>query len=202
MLRMFLRFVAPLNNQPVELKTNIARCHPGVAANEPNRQCHRDRLLSMRIEHTRICSQQRCQMLRAIGVVTAGDLLTCDTKRLQKDGLPAKSLRLVHRYRPAIRLAASVQGMMPRDAQLLISVHRRSVQGIADESPAALHRDLVRFSLSTKGRRLIRGRKIPSIRRLKKYISTCKQAISSANVLPAKGTLTNLAAGMAYPETV
>ena len=91
---------------------------------------------------------------------------------------------------------------MPRDAQLLISVHRRSVQGIAGESPAGLHRDLVRFSLSSRGRRLVRGKRLPSIRRLKKYISTCKEAIACSTVLPSKATLSNVAAVAVYPETI
>jgi hypothetical protein len=141
----------------------------------------------MRIEHTRICSDTRCQLLREVGIVRAGDLLTCDLRELRDRNAPTKSVHLIKRYRQVVRLAASVPGMMPRDAQLLISVHRRSVQGIASESPAALHRDLVRFSLSSKGRRLVRGRRLPSVRRLRKYISACRAAIASTQVLSAGG---------------
>ncbi len=156
----------------------------------------------MRLEHTRICSQLRCQMLRAIGIVTAGDLVTCDLKRLQHKGTPQKLVRLVKRYRQVVRLAASVPGMMPRDAQLLISIHRRSVQGIASESPAGLHRDLVRFSLSSKGRRLIRGRRLPSVRRLRKYITTCKTAIASTNMLVANQKTPAVAGSIAFAKPI
>ncbi len=199
MLRMFLRFVSPDCVQPIEVKT---QSHQVVVAKRPVPQCHRDRLLSMRLEHTRICSQFRCNMLREVGIVRAGDLLTCDLKKLQANHVPAKVTRLVKRYRQVVRLAASVPGMMPRNAQLLISVHRRSVQGIASESPSALHRDLVRFSLSSKGRRLVRGRRLPSVRRLRKYISTCKTAIASTHVLVANQNGASAAAGIAFARSI
>ena len=76
----------------------------------------------------------------------------------------------------AIRFAAAVPGMMPRDAMLLISIHRRSVRGLALESPAALHRDLLRFAESTNGRLQLRGRRVPSLRRLKRWIAECESS--------------------------
>ena len=84
MLRMFLRFVSPVQQRPVELRTDPGRFRQANPNSRQVPQCHRDRLLSMRIEHTRMCSDQRCQMLREIGVFTAGDLLTCDLQRLHK----------------------------------------------------------------------------------------------------------------------
>jgi hypothetical protein len=69
-----------------------------------------------------------------------------------------------------------VPGMMPRDALLLISIHRRSARGLACESPASLHRDLERFAESTRGRTQLRGRRIPSMRRLKRWIAQCESS--------------------------
>ncbi len=87
-----------------------------------------------------------------------------------------KAERVIKHYRRAIRFAAAVPGMMPRDAMLLISIHRRSVRGLASESPAALHRDLQRFAASTKGRVQLRGRQVPSTRRLKRWIAQCESS--------------------------
>ena len=136
---------------------------------------HRQRLLSMQLQHTRICSSKRCQRLSALGVVTAGDLLAWDPRRLATHfNAPKKALRMLMQYRRAIRLAASVPGMMPVDAMLLISIHRRSVRGLAAESAATLHRDLMRFSESSQGRAQLRGRRLPSTRRLRKWIHACE----------------------------
>jgi hypothetical protein len=136
---------------------------------------HRARLMSMRLEHTRLCSQQRCKRLREYGILTAGDMATADPKQIaQKFAAPKKAVRILKQYRRAIRLAAAVPGMMPRDAQLLISIHRRSVRGLALESPASLHRDLQRFAESSPGRRQLRGRRLPSTRRIKRWISACE----------------------------
>tara|TARA_R110002049_G_scaffold47902_1_gene138349 strand:- start:36943 stop:37623 length:681 start_codon:yes stop_codon:yes gene_type:complete len=149
---------------------------------------HRAWLLSMRIEHIRICSPARCDALRKVGVVTAGDLATSDPARLAvRLGGTVKAAAVLKRYRRAVRLAASVPGMMPLDAMLLINIHRRSLRGLAIESPAALYRDLQRFAISTKGRRLLKGRKVPSIRRLKKWIQACEPVVRQARMSAAKG---------------
>ena len=136
---------------------------------------HRARLMAMRIEHTRLCSPKRSQRLSDLGVITAGDLATADLRKIAAGfARPHKAEGILKRYRRAIRLAAAVPGMMPRDAQLLISIHRRSVRGLALESAAALHRDLERFAESSPGRQLLRGRRLPSIRRLKRWIAACQ----------------------------
>ena len=143
---------------------------------------HRAWLYSMRLEHTRLCSDARCELLRGVGVLTAGDLACCDPAKLAKNlGGAVKTTAVLARYRRAIRLAAAVPGMMPPDAMILIHIHRRSLRGLAIESPAGLYRDLQRFSLSTKGRRLMKGRQVPSVRRLKKWIAACDWVIKKAN---------------------
>ncbi|MEM8669645.1 MAG: DUF4332 domain-containing protein [Planctomycetota bacterium] len=144
----------------------------------PLRVTHRQRVLSMRLEHTRLCSSRRCDRLQTMGVVTAGDLSSAKLERLAGHfGAPRKALRVLTQYRRAIRFAAAVPGMMPRDAMLLISIHRRSVRGLASETAPALHRDLERFAESTQGQLQLRGRRIPSTRRLKRWIAACEQTL-------------------------
>ncbi len=138
---------------------------------------HRARLLSMRLEHIQLCSPHRCQRLRQLGIVTAGDLAIASPEQLAlKFRAPRRAQRVLKQYRRAIRFAASVPGMMPREAMLLISIHRRSTRGLSMESAAILHRDLERFAVSSQGQMQLRGRRIPSVRRLKRWINQCRQA--------------------------
>ena len=124
---------------------------------KPN-SSHRARLFSMRLEHIQLCSPHRCERLSQLGIVTAGDLASASPDQLaRKFRAPRRALRVLKQYRRAIRFAASVPGMMPRDAMLLISIHRRSTHGLSLESAAQLHRDLVRFSQSSQGQIQLRG---------------------------------------------
>jgi hypothetical protein len=107
--------------------------------------------------------------------MTAGDLATANPDVLaQQFTAKRKAASVLKQYRRAIRLAASVPGMMPLDAMLLISIHRRSVRGLASEKPSMLHRDLERFAESSRGRVQLRGRRIPSTRRLRRWIAECE----------------------------
>ncbi|TWU47419.1 hypothetical protein Poly51_52190 [Rubripirellula tenax] len=145
-----------------------------------NSGSHRQHLLSMRLEHIRICSPRRCKRLNEFGIVTAGDLASADPHRLAEQfNAPRKALRTIQHYRRAIRFSASVPGMMPRDALLLVSIHRRSIRGLATESAAQLYRDLQRFAESSQGQALLRGRRLPSTRRLKRWIAQCESMASS-----------------------
>lgn len=144
---------------------------------------HRARLMSMKLEHTRLCSAKRCERLRELGIVTAGDMATSDPK-VVAEGFAAtrKAAAVLKQYRRAIRLAAGVPGMMPRDAQLLISIHRRSVRGLARETPHALYRDLQRYAESSSGRQQLRGRRLPSTRRIKRWIAACEMHVGGGPV--------------------
>ncbi len=132
---------------------------------------HRARVFSMELRHLKLCSEKRCRRLSAIGIVTAGDLVAAEplgmTKRMK---VPANAEATLRRYQQAIRLAASVPGLMPQDAMLLVAIHRRTTRALAIESPAMLHRDMERFALSSRGQRELRGRRLPSLRRVRKWI--------------------------------
>jgi len=175
-------------------------CQPGNGvANQTGRVNHRARILSMDLEHTRLCNPHRCVRLRHVGIVTAGDLAVCDPATVaNRLGGGIKTLATLKRYRRAIRFSAAVPTMMPMDAMLLIHLHRRSLRGLAQESPAALCRDIQRFSLSTKGQRLLRGRPLPSVRRLKHWIAGCqatmRRVVNGATSGQVPVTRTNRAA--------
>lgn len=203
MLRAFLRFLSAGINQSSQADRRDRSANPMVvlyaqpaAERRPTpaqlpgseRVNHRVRLLAMRLEHTQLCSPARCRRLGELGVITAGDLASCDLVSIARQlSSSKKAIRVLKTYRRAIRLAAAVPGMMPRDAQLLISIHRRSVRGLAAESPATLRRDLERFAESTPGRRQLRGRRLPSAKRVKRWIAVCQDY--------ARCTPTHVAAG-------
>ena len=166
-----------------KLNNSRSALNPAILKNARSLPHHRERLLSMQLQHAKVCSPQRCRRLNSMGITTTGDLATADLPKLAaRFGAPKKALKVLKQYRRAIRFSASVPGMMPRDALLLISIHRRSVRGLAMESPARLHRDLERFAESTQGRQQLRGRRIPSTRRLKKWITECETATRGARL--------------------
>jgi hypothetical protein len=165
---------AHVQNSPETPDLSRASVKP-LPAPAPIGVTHRQRLFSMRLEHTKLCGQHRCRRLESLNVISAGDLCTADLRRLATHfGAPKKAYKMLVQYRRAIRFAAAVPGMMPRDAMLLISIHRRSVRGLAMESAVSLRRDLERFAESSPGRLQLRGRRLPSTRRLKQWITACE----------------------------
>lgn len=155
---------------------------PGLATtHRPSRvrSSHRERIFAMRIEHLQICNEKRCRLLAKVGVVTAGDLACCNPDQISRQyKSPGRALRSIKRLRAAVRLAVAIDGMMPRDALILVAIHRRSVASLARESAAVLHRDLERFSLSSRGQRLVGHRGVPSLRRVKSWVGQCEQLVA------------------------
>ena len=147
---------------------------------------HRAWLLGMQLEHTRLCSPKRCDRFAMAGVFTAGDLAVADPIELAvKMGLPIKASNTLKRYRRAIRFATEIAGLMPRDALLLTGIHRASARAIALDSPQAILRDLERFVLSSRGQRLLGNRRLPSMRRIKAWVTFC-QDLERVNLERAK----------------
>lgn len=135
----------------------------------------------MNLQHSRLCSIKRAERLAAVGIVRVGDLAAAEPLELAKNlGAPPKAEATLRRYQQAIRMATAVPGLMPREAMLLVAIHRRTVRALAIESPSLIHRDLERFALSTRGQRQLRGRRLPSVRRIRKWVDAC----STAALLP------------------
>ncbi len=153
-----------------------------LTPHESSLASHRARLLAMRLEHLNICPPPRCRQLAAVGIQTAGDLIYSDLSKVAATFRnPQRAERAIRRYRAAIKLALGIESMMPRDALLLVAIHRRSVASLARESAAQLHRDLERFSLSSRGSKLIGHRSVPSLRRVKTWVASCREMVESAS---------------------
>ncbi len=142
---------------------------------KPN-SSHRARLFSMRLEHIQFAVHIAASVYPNWVSLRQATWPAHRPISWRQFRAPRRALRVLKQYRRAIRFAASVPGMMPRDAMLLISIHRRSTHGLSLESAAQLHRDLVRFSQSSQGQIQLRGRRVPSIRRLKQWINECKES--------------------------
>lgn len=158
------------------------RRHPGPS---PARN-HRGRILAMKIAHSRLCSKQRCERLERIGVTTLGDLAYGDLESVAANfNATSKALKQLQRYRRAIRLACSVPSLAPADAIALVSIHRPHPRSLATQTPAMLRRDLLRFADSTRGQSLLRGRPVPSIRRIKRWIAGAGEVVAAREVIAA-----------------
>ncbi|MEM9828261.1 MAG: DUF4332 domain-containing protein [Planctomycetota bacterium] len=149
--------------------------HQGLPPHQP--LLHRHRVLAMQLQHTHICSTRRCERLASLGVVVGEDLLRNDLRHIAGQFPGSKrAYRKLLQYRQAFRLAASVDGLFPADALLLIQIHREHSLSLAGETAALLHRDLLRFSESSIGRAALRGRRVPSLRRIRRWIESAKRA--------------------------
>lgn len=187
MFRSFLRLVSstakpnPLDfaeaNPPAEPKSS-------TTPDSVSKGSHRERLYSMRLQHVKLCGARRCESFAKAKVFSVGDLASCDPAEVaRRMGAPSKAVATIKRYRRAIRLAASVPGLMPRDADLLIRIHRGSVLSIAQESPGLLHRDLQRFALSSDGARFVGNRRLPSQRKVKSWVHACQDQLTAKRAL-------------------
>ena len=168
------------------LWTRMVRPRPSNPAPTPlpvdSANRHRAEVLAMRLDHAGLCSASRADRLNGLGIHCCGDLLTVDLGQVAAAfGSPRRALRSLRRYRQSVRLAASINQMGVRDAILLVTIHRRDPVALSNGSAGLLHRDLVRLAESTVGQRLYRGRRPPSIRRLRRWITEAQTAAQMAN---------------------
>jgi hypothetical protein len=109
---------------------------------------------------------------------TVGQFLDIPAVRWRALGMTPLEVRKLQRWQRAVRLAASMPAMQPYEAMMLFAVHRRRRARLANESPGHLHRDLVRFGMSTAGQRLLRHRPIPDRKKIARWIATARAAIT------------------------
>lgn len=142
-----------------------------VVAEEAAEPSHRQTILHQHLAQLGLCSGARCRQLEAIGIVTAEDLVTAELEDLvRRLEAPPAARGVLGSYRRAIRLAMAVPGLTPHEARLLASIHRRTLAALAAESPALLYRDLERFAWSSRGRKQLRGRRLPSPQRVRALV--------------------------------
>ena len=73
------------------------------------------------------------------------------------------------------RFANVFVDMSPREARLLFCVHRRSLRSLAAESPAVLHRDLHRFTLSSNGQKLMANGAAPTLKAVQSWVRQARE---------------------------
>ena len=155
--------------------------HEKTATKVPGARSHTEVVLGMELCRTKICSMKRCNQLKQLGIATAGDLLHANATEIAENfSAKKRAVKTIRRYQRAIRVASSIPMMMPNDALLLFSVHRRHTQSLAMDSPSLLCRDLQRFSQSTSGRRQLKGGALPSVDRIKTWIDHCAKIESES----------------------
>lgn len=139
------------------------------------RPIHRQRILAARLSHTRLISSKNCRRLADAGVLTCDDLLRNDLWSLaSRFGRPKFVADRLDACRRAIQLAASVDGLMPGDALVLVRIHRATVESLARQTPQHLRRDWMRFAQSSEGQKLVSSHRCPSLKRLKRWIANAQ----------------------------
>ncbi len=88
---------------------------------------------------------------------------------------PVRAARVKKRRQRVLQFARQFREMTSTEARLLFAIHRRTVRGLAKESPVALRRDLHRFILSTRGQRISCGQPAPSLPQIRTWIETARQ---------------------------
>ncbi len=156
--------------------SQISSGHSFDAGSANTQRCNRiQRIMSMRLEHTKMVRPRHCKELESAGIATCGDIAKAKVESIQFDH-GQRMTRHAVKYQAAVLLALSVDGLSPRNALLLTSIHRTNLHSIASDSPAKLRNDIVRFSQSTQGQKLLRGRKLPSSRRIRLWINYCRES--------------------------
>jgi len=97
-----------------------------------------------------------------------------------KDPNSTGSIRAKKRKIRILRFMRRFNRMSPIEARLLFAVHRRTVRGLASESPVGLQRDLQRFILSSRGQRISRGQPAPNVTKVKAWVEAARQHTNRA----------------------
>lgn len=84
------------------------------------------------------------------------------------------------RRQRAIRFAKHFPGMNPREARVLMAIHRRSPHVLARESAAVLKRDWERFLLSSRGQRFAATTGVPDVARVRGWISLAQAKLAAS----------------------
>ncbi|QDV70323.1 hypothetical protein Poly24_40440 [Rosistilla carotiformis] len=138
-------------------------------------QTARQRRMEASLASLRLLPTGVLRQLESSGHRRVQDLLRLNLSQwATEQRLTASQQSQLRTVRRAIRMAFALRAMHPREAYLLIAIHRRSPEDVASDSPRHLFRDLERFALSSRGRALTRRIEIPSLERVSAWIAAAQ----------------------------
>jgi Domain of unknown function (DUF4332) len=106
--------------------------------------------------------------LRALGIATVRDLLKADPAVLAVE-LNSRNVaaETIGEWQDQALLMCTVPGLRATHAQLLVGAGYRSAEAIADAAPDKLCADVLAFSSTPAGQRVLRNADVPDIERIK-----------------------------------
>lgn len=109
------------------------------------------------------------------------DLPATDRRENSPASRPEQTaVRQRSRRQRTIRFAKHFPDMNPREARVLMAIHRRSPHALARESAAVLKRDWERFLLSSRGQRLAATTGVPDVARIRGWISLAQAKLAAS----------------------
>ncbi len=117
------------------------------------------------------------QLAEKAGIKTVGDFLAADpaevAKKLNRRFMREKTIR---NWQSAARLVTEVPGLRGTYAMLLAGAGYSSSKSIAEADAAKLSADVLRFSLTPEGSRMLRSGKAPNMDKVKSWIQAAQFA--------------------------
>ncbi|QEG38475.1 DUF4332 domain-containing protein [Roseimaritima ulvae] len=119
--------------------------------------------------------------LQAIGIETVGDLLdapaAATARRLGTRWIDEQRLA---DWQAQAELMCSVPDLLARDVKLLVGSGCRTPQTLADSDPNSLHKSILRFAVTSDGRRALRGAQPPEKADIRQWIDNANPGRSVA----------------------
>lgn len=81
----------------------------------------------------------------------------------------------VQRWKQAVHIADQLPVLRPLDVLLLQGVQCRSWNAVASSGPRSLHRDIIRFSLTSRGTKLLADHELPTLEDVERWVRAAIQ---------------------------
>lgn len=116
----------------------------------------------------------------AIGVRTVADFLS-QTAGHMADQLddPHMDTETLEEWQDQARLVIAVPGLRGTHAQLLVGAGYRTARAVADADPIALSASVLKFAMTSAGKRALREGRPPDIEKIKGWVDVAKQAVAA-----------------------
>ncbi|HET6390010.1 DUF4332 domain-containing protein [Hyphomicrobium sp.] len=120
------------------------------------------------------------ERIAAAGIFTVGDFLEQNPEELAHvlDD-PHFDAETLLEWQEQARLVIDVPGLRGTHAQLLVGAGYRTAQAVADADPIALSADVLRFAMTSEGKRVLREGRPPDIEKIKSWVDFAKQAVAA-----------------------